>query len=133
MIAKDRPRPDEAAPVQVLGEARDRVCLIVDDMASTGRTLAGAAAALRQVGSREVHAAFTHAVMAPGAMERLAAAHFGCLLTTDSIPHGDDPRLQVVSVAPLLARAIRNLVGAVGGQGAPSPPDLSSQKEVAEG
>jgi ribose-phosphate pyrophosphokinase len=116
VIAKDRLRPDVAAPVRVLGDARDRVCLIVDDMASTGRTLAGAAEALRQSGAREVHASFTHAVMAPGAMERLAAARFGRLLTTDSIPRPDDPRLQVVSVAPLLAQTVRNLVGTCGAQ-----------------
>jgi ribose-phosphate pyrophosphokinase len=115
-IAKDRPRPDEAAPLHVLGEARDRICLIVDDMASTGRTLAGAAAALRQAGAREVHAAFTHAVMAPGALERLAAARFGRLLTTDSI-RGVDPRLQVVPVAPLLAQAVRTLAGGPGAEG----------------
>ena len=50
VIAKERPRPDSASPLQVLGEVKDRACLVVDDMASTGRTLAGAADTLRPSG-----------------------------------------------------------------------------------
>jgi ribose-phosphate pyrophosphokinase len=111
VVAKDRPRPDVAAPVQVLGDVRGRSCLVVDDMASTGRTLAGAAEALYRAGAREVHAAFTHAVMAPGAADRLVAARFGRVLTTDSIPVPTQPWLEVVPIAPLLARTVRNLRG----------------------
>jgi ribose-phosphate pyrophosphokinase len=107
VIAKERPRPDEAVSVHVLGDVRGRACLVVDDMASTGRTLAGAAEVLRQAGAREIHAAITHAVMAPGALDRIAEAQFVKVLTTDSIPVAPDPRLEVVPVAPLLARAVR--------------------------
>ena len=53
VIAKDRPRSDTAKPLQVLGDVKNRDCLVVDDMASTGRTLAGAADALRQAGRRK--------------------------------------------------------------------------------
>jgi ribose-phosphate pyrophosphokinase len=111
VIAKDRPRPDTAAPLQILGEVKDRVCLVVDDMASTGRTLAGAADALRQAGAKDVHAVFTHAVMAPGAADRLVTARFGRVLTSDSIPFSADPWLEVVPVAPLLAGTVRYLCG----------------------
>jgi ribose-phosphate pyrophosphokinase len=112
VIAKDRPRPDAVTSLQVLGEVRDRVCLVVDDMASTGRTLSGAADALRRVGAREVHAAFTHAVMAAGARDRLQGAQFGKVLTTDSIPVAAEPWLEVVPIAPLLARTVLELAGA---------------------
>jgi ribose-phosphate pyrophosphokinase len=115
VIAKERPRPDAAAPLQVLGEVRGQACLIVDDMASTGRTLAGAADALRRAGAREVHAVFTHAVMAAGAADRLLAARLGRVLTSDSIPVSAGPWLEVVPVAPLLARAVRYLAGEGGG------------------
>jgi ribose-phosphate pyrophosphokinase len=111
VIAKERPRPDVAAPRQVLGEVKGRVCLIVDDMASTGRTLAGAADALREAGAREVHALFTHAVMAPEAVTRILAAQFVRVLTTDSIPVSTQPWLEVVPIAPLLARTVRTLAG----------------------
>lgn len=104
-IAKERAGPDKAVPVQVLGEVQGRACLLVDDMASTGRTLAGAADALRKAGAREVHAIFTHAVMAPGAKDRLLAARFGKLLTSNSISVSDSTGLEIVPIAPLLARA----------------------------
>jgi hypothetical protein len=77
----------------------------------TGRTLAGAAGALRQAGARAVHAICTHAVMAPGAAERLVAAQFGKVLTTDSIPVTADPWLEVVPITPLLDRTARCLSG----------------------
>jgi ribose-phosphate pyrophosphokinase len=107
VIAKDRPRPDIATPRQVLGDVKDRACLVVDDMASTGRTLSVAAEALRRAGAREVHALFTHAVMAPGAVDRLRAAQFGKVLTTDSIPVSPDAGFEVIPIASLLARTVR--------------------------
>ncbi len=110
VITKERPGPDAAMAVHVLGQVAGRACLVVDDMASTGHTLAGAADALRRAGAREVHAIFTHAVMAPGAPERITAAEFGKVLTTDTIPEMADLRAERVPVAPLLARAIRDLV-----------------------
>lgn len=104
-------RHDIAAPLQVLGDVEGRACLVVDDMASTGRTLAGAADALRQAGAKEVHAIFTHAVMAPGAVDRFCAAQFGKVLTSDSIPVSADPWLETVPIAPLMARTVRYLCG----------------------
>jgi len=111
VIAKTRPGPDTAISLQVLGNVENRACLIVDDMASTGRTLVGAANALRQAGAREVHAIFTHAVMAPGAAGRLAATRFGKVLTSDSIPASGERWLEIVPIAPLLAHTVRYLCG----------------------
>ena len=111
VVAKDRPRPDQAAALAVLGEVRNRVCLIVDDMASTGRTLASAAETLRQAGAREVHALITHAVMSAEALPRLLAAPLGRIATSDSIPLAPHPRLEVIRIAPLLAKTVRSLRG----------------------
>jgi ribose-phosphate pyrophosphokinase len=111
VVAKTRPGPDVAVAVGVLGDVRRRSCLIVDDMASTGGTMAGAARALLDAGANEVNALFVHAVMAPGALDRLRAASIGRIVTTDSVPAKPDPQIQVVSVAPLLARALVRLAG----------------------
>jgi ribose-phosphate pyrophosphokinase len=111
VVAKGRPRPDIAVPLQVLGEVSGRTCLIVDDMASTGGTIVGAAAALVDAGAKEIHAVFIHAVMAPGALERICARSVRRIVTTGSVPSAPDPRLEVISIAPLLARSLIRLSG----------------------
>lgn len=108
VVAKTRAAADVAVPLQVLGEVRGRACLIVDDIASTGRTIAGAVHALAAAGAREVHALFIHAVMAPGALERMLEAGVRSIVTTDSVLAAPDARMQVVSIAPLFVRALRD-------------------------
>jgi ribose-phosphate pyrophosphokinase len=110
-IAKTRPRPDVSVAMQVLGDVAGRQCLIVDDMASTGGTVAGAAQCLLQAGAVEVHALFVHAVMAPGALQRIVEGSVQRVVTTDSIPTAPDPRVQVVPIALLLARTVLRLAG----------------------
>ena len=111
VITKQRREPDVAKALQVLGEVRDHPCLIADDMASTGRTLAAAADALRRAGASDIYGIFTHAVLAPGAEDRLIAARFKKLLTSDSIPMRSKLWLEVVPTAPLIAEAVRFLTG----------------------
>lgn len=106
VVAKTRTGPDVAAPLQVLGNVRGQACLVVDDMASTGRTIAGAAEALAAAGAREVHAMFVHAVMAPGALERIRASGVRSIVTTDSVRVVAEPGVEVVSTAPLFAKAL---------------------------
>ena len=111
VVVKTRPRADVAVPLHVLGEVRGRACLIVDDMASTGRTIGGAAQALHDAGAREVRAAFIHAVMAPGALEHIQAAGVRNIVTTDSVRAARDPRVETVPVAGLFAKALATLGG----------------------
>jgi ribose-phosphate pyrophosphokinase len=111
VVAKTRPRADVAAALQVLGDVRGRACLIVDDMASTGGTIAAAAQALLEAGAKEINALFVHAVMAPGTVERISAASVRRIVTTDSVCAAPDPRIQVVPIAPLLARTLARLAG----------------------
>ena len=110
-IAKTRPYPDAAAALTVLGDVRGRNCLIVDDMASTGGTIAGAAEILRAAGAAAVHAFFVHAVMAPGALERIKAAGVQLIAATDSVApaQGQAEHIKTVEIAPLLARALLSL------------------------
>ena len=109
VVAKTRPRADVAVARQVLGDIRGRACLIVDDMASTGGTIAGAAQGLLDAGAAQVHALFIHAVMAPGALERICAASVRTIVTTDSVRMASDPRVRVVPIAPLVAQTLARL------------------------
>jgi len=109
-IAKSRPQIDKPEPLQVLGDVRDRTCLLVDDIASTGSTLTGAAEAILNAGASEVHAAFAHPVMATGALVRFASSPIKRLVTTDSIPPPTHPRIQIVGIGPMLAEAVRELL-----------------------
>lgn len=111
VVVKSRPHADVAVAHAALGDVRDRQCLIVDDMASTGGTIAAAAQALRAAGAAKVHAFFVHAVMAPGALERMKAAGVQLMAATDSVPPARESqsRIKIVETAPLLARALTTL------------------------
>lgn len=106
VVTKTRTGPDAVATLQVLGDVRGRDCVIVDDLVSTGSTIAGAAQALRAAGAASVHAFFVHAVMSADALERFAAAGVQRLATTDSVPLEPRRGLEVLSVASLLAAAL---------------------------
>ena len=79
--------------------------VIVDDIASTGATLAVAARALRRAGIRVVDAAVVHAIFAPGALARIRAGGVGRMVSCDTIPHPTN----AIACAPLLATALRQV------------------------
>jgi ribose-phosphate pyrophosphokinase len=114
VVAKTRPAPDVIGALHILGNVRDRSCLLVDDMSSTGATLVSAAHALMRAEAREVHALFVHAVLAPSALEHIRDSPLRRILTTDSVPAPTGVPMQVVSVAPILVAAIKRLTGITG-------------------
>ncbi|WP_375423541.1 ribose-phosphate diphosphokinase [uncultured Friedmanniella sp.] len=97
---------------EVVGDVRGRVCLLVDDMIDTAGTICQAAEALKARGAKAVIAAATHAVLSGPAVERLTATGFEEVIVTNTLPIPEDrrfPGLTVLSIAPLLARAIREV------------------------
>ncbi len=97
------------------GEVADAVCVVFDDLVSTGGTLVRAAKAARAHGAREVIACVAHGLFMPGAESALTDLSIDRVVATDSVPPFRLPpglvraKLEVVSAAPLLARAIRHL------------------------
>jgi ribose-phosphate pyrophosphokinase len=97
----------------VVGDVQDRSCLIVDDMIATGGTIVEGTDALLAAGARpEITVAATHGLFVADACERLNHPAIRQILVTDTVPVdvGDRPRVRVVSVAPLLAAAIRRFL-----------------------
>lgn len=109
VVHKERTGGATTRVTHLVGEVRDRPCIVIDDMISTGGTLVETLAALRDAGARpESRVAATHGLLLDGAARRLAGSGAREILVTDSVPVPDPaPPLRRVSIAPLLARAIR--------------------------
>jgi ribose-phosphate pyrophosphokinase len=114
VIYKIRASPLEVAVRRVAGDVRGKRPLVVDDMISTGATVEAAVGALVDHGSRrEVLVATTHGLFVGSAMDRLNRPEVVRVVATDSLPPMPRPpvRLEVVRLAPLLAEAVRRIVG----------------------
>ena len=111
IVDKRRLSGSETVIEHVIGEVEGRNCVIVDDMITTGGSISQAAEILRRSGAKKIFIAVTHAVLCGPAVERLDAAPLDKILVTDTIPPGEtSPRkLQICSVAPLIARAVRSI------------------------
>lgn len=115
VAVKHRPAPDTPQVLHLWGDVRDRIAIIFDDMVSTGRTIETVGRLLSERRVRAIEVAATHAVMAPGAWNRLQAMGIARLVTTDSIPQ-PQADWEVISIAPLLLPAIsRSLRGVARG------------------
>ena len=113
VCVKRRSGGSRVAVTQVIGAVRNRRCIIVDDMITTGATVAECARAVREQGALErPTVAVSHGVFAPGALERLRAAGVGEVVATDSIaePPEGSAHATRVTIAPLLAATVRHLV-----------------------
>jgi ribose-phosphate pyrophosphokinase len=113
VLHKHRESATRTTVTHLVGDVRDRPCLIVDDMISTGGTIADSIEALLAAGARqEIRIAATHALLLNGALEKLAHPAVRDVFTTNTVVAPSQPSklLHVVSVAPLLAGAIRRLV-----------------------
>ncbi len=113
IVDKRRASATETKQENIIGgPVRGRVALMFDDMVSTAGSITGAAHLVHRAGAREIHVAATHAVLCGPALERLEKAPITSLVITDSIPLSAQqrfPRLQILSVAPLLAEAIKRI------------------------
>lgn len=109
---RDPKVPNQVSVHEIVGDVEGRVCLLVDDLIDTGRTIAKAAEALKANGATGVVVAATHAVFSEPAVEVLQSDFIDQVVVTDTLPlpqekHWD--RLTILPIAPLVARAIREV------------------------
>src|SRR6266536_3486203 len=103
---------DPLKPNRVVGDVEGRVCLILDDMIDTGGTIAKAADILYESGAADVIVAATHAVLSDPATERLKNSRISEVVVTNTLPLPPEKRfdkITVLSIAPLIGRAIREV------------------------
>ncbi|RGE21138.1 ribose-phosphate diphosphokinase [Leucobacter sp. wl10] len=104
--------PNQVSVHEIVGTVRDRWCVVVDDMIDTGGTIAKAAEALKANGARGVTIACTHAIFSGRATEHLSQDFIDQVVVTDTLPVPPEKqfdKLTVLSIAPLLAKAIHEV------------------------
>lgn len=109
IIDKRRPKPNVAEVMNIIGDVKGKVAIIIDDIVDTAGTLTLAAKALKENGATEVYAAVSHAILTDPASERIRESELKELVITDSITLPESkmtPNIKVLSIAPLLAKAI---------------------------
>ena len=111
IIDKRRPKPNVAEAMNIIGEVDGKVAVIIDDMVDTAGTLVAGIDMLRKKGATKVYAACSHGVLSGPAIERLKNANLAEFICTNTIEQTEKqkefPEMKVISVAPLLAAAIR--------------------------
>jgi len=113
IIDKRRVSPEKAEAIHIMGEVENKNVIIVDDMIATGSSLIEAVEALKKAGAKTIYAAITHGVLSGPAIQRIDQCKgLEKLLISDSIPLSEEkkhPKIQVLSVANLLAEAIKRI------------------------
>ncbi|AFY76989.1 ribose-phosphate pyrophosphokinase [Pleurocapsa sp. PCC 7327] len=114
VLHKQRQSDIETTVTHVVGDVRDKTCLIVDDMITTGGTIATSIEALLAAGAKpRISVAATHGLFVKDALTKLDREELHEIFVTDtvSVRQQDFPKLQVVSIAPCIAEAIQTMMG----------------------
>ena len=109
ILDKERPRPNHAEILNVIGEVKDKNCIMVDDMIDTAGTICGGANAVIKMGAKSVHAGCTHGVFSGAAIERIQESSITELVTLDTLDIPQEKRIdkiKILSTGNLFGRAI---------------------------
>jgi ribose-phosphate pyrophosphokinase len=110
IVDKRRSAPNQAKAMAVIGDVKDKIAVILDDMADTAGTLTEAAHALKEGGAREIHACCAHAVLSGPAIGRITKSEMKSLVVTDTIPLKEKAaacgKIVVISISELVGEAI---------------------------
>jgi ribose-phosphate pyrophosphokinase len=110
IVDKRRSAPNVAHAMAIIGDVKDKVAVILDDMVDTAGTLTEAVTALVEKGAREVHACCAHAVLSGPAVERIRNSQLKSVVVTDTIPQQDHAaickKIVVLTIAELVGEAI---------------------------
>jgi ribose-phosphate pyrophosphokinase len=112
IVDKRRPRPNEASIMNIIGEVKNKNCIILDDLVDTAITLTKVADVIKAKGATRVFAAASHGVLSGSAKQKIQDSSIEKLVITDSIPlakEGATEKIVVLSIASILAEAIMRI------------------------
>ncbi|ACC98842.1 Ribose-phosphate pyrophosphokinase [Elusimicrobium minutum Pei191] len=109
IIDKRRPKANEAVVYNIIGDVKDKTCIIFDDIADTAGTLAVVSNKLKENGAAHVYAACSHGILSRNGVDKINNSPIEKLIITDSLPANRNlgPKVEVLSISYLLAEAIR--------------------------
>jgi ribose-phosphate pyrophosphokinase len=112
IIDKRRPQPNQAVVQNIIGDVQDKVCVMVDDMIDTARTLIQGAEALIEVGAKAVYAVATHPVLSDGALKRIEDSVIQQVYVTDTIQIDltKSKKIKQISIGELLGESLLHIV-----------------------
>ena len=112
IVDKRRPEPNKSEIMNIIGNIDGKNCIILDDMIDTAGTICNAAAAIKELGAKEVYSCATHAVLSGPAIKRLEDSVIKEVVLLDTIPIGKDKmvdKFTTLSVAPIFAEAMTRI------------------------
>ena len=113
IIDKRRPVPGKSQVMNVIGNVRDKICIIVDDIIDSGGTIINAAEALINRGAKEVHVYITHGVLSGEAVNKIKKSKIKKLVITDTIDNSNKIKkarnIEVLTISNLLGEAIKRI------------------------
>ncbi|XP_055686877.1 ribose-phosphate pyrophosphokinase 1 isoform X2 [Lutzomyia longipalpis] len=111
LIHKERKKANEVSSMVLVGDVKDRIAILVDDMADTCGTICHAAEKLMEAGATKVYAILTHGIFSGPAISRINNACFEAVVVTNTIPQDghmrDCPKIQMIDVSMMFAEAVR--------------------------
>ena len=113
IVDKRRPKPGQSQVMNVIGEVKDKTCVIVDDIIDSGGTIVNAAKALKDRGAKEVYVYITHGVLSGEAVKKIKNSVIKNLVITDTIDNAqkikNNNKIEVLSIASLMSEAIKRI------------------------
>ena len=113
IIDKRRPAPGKSEVMNVIGNVKDKTCIIVDDIIDSGGTIVNASNALLDRGAKEVHVYVTHGVLSGKAVEKITKSKIKRLVVTDTIDNSDKIKraknIEILTISHLVGEAIKRI------------------------
>ena len=113
IVDKRRPAPGKSVVMNVIGNVKNKTCIIVDDIIDSGGTIVNAAKILKQRGARDVHVYVSHGVLSGDAVEKIRKSQIKNLVITDTIDNSQKVKkaknIEILTISNLVGEAIKRI------------------------